>query len=122
MIYLIGRSDAQIKSRGFRIELGEIETALHAVPGIMDAAVVALDSPDAGVTEVCCAYVPSVDSGLSPSAVKKSLTGVLPHYMIPARWMVLESMPHNGNGKADRAVLKQNFQQELFATAAEEGV
>jgi amino acid adenylation domain-containing protein len=122
MIYLIGRSDAQIKSRGFRIELGEIETALHAVPGIMDAAVVALDSPDSGVTEVCCAYVPSADSGLSPSAVKKSLTGVLPHYMIPARWMVLESMPHNGNGKADRAVLKQDFQQELFATAAEEGV
>jgi amino acid adenylation domain-containing protein len=122
MVYLIGRSDSQIKSRGFRIELGEIETALHAVPGIMDAAVVALDSPDSGVTEICCAYVPSPDTTLGPLAVKKNLAGVLPHYMIPARWMVLESMPHNGNGKADRALLKQNFRQELLAHAAGEGV
>lgn len=120
-VYLVGRSDSQIKSRGFRIELGEIETALHAVPGIMDATVVALDSPDSGITEICCAYVPSKGSELVPSAVKKSLAGALPHYMIPARWMVLESMPHNGNGKADRALLKQNFRQELFAHAAGEG-
>jgi len=66
--------------------------------------------------------VPAPGSGLVPLAVKKSLAGVLPHYMIPARWMVLESMPHNGNGKADRALLKQKFRQELFAHAAGEGV
>jgi amino acid adenylation domain-containing protein len=122
MVYLVGRSDSQIKSRGFRIELGEIEAALHSLPGIMDAAAVALDSPDSGVTEICCAYVPSQGSGLVPLAVKKNLAEVLPHYMIPARWMVLESMPHNGNGKADRALLKQKFRQELFAHAAGEGV
>ena len=122
LVYLVGRNDSQIKSRGFRIELGEIETALHGVPGIMDATVVALDSPDSGVTEICCAYVPSQDSGLVPSTVKKSLAQVLPHYMMPARWMVLESMPHNGNGKADRALLKQKFHQELFAHTAGEGV
>jgi amino acid adenylation domain-containing protein len=122
MVYLVGRSDSQIKSRGFRIELGEIETALHGLPGIMDATVVALDFQDSGVTEICCAYVPAPGSGLVPLAVKKSLAGVLPHYMMPARWMVLESMPHNGNGKADRALLKQKFRQELFAHAAGEGV
>jgi amino acid adenylation domain-containing protein len=122
MVYLIGRSDSQIKSRGFRIELGEIETAVHGVPGIMDAAIVALDSEDSGVTEICCAYVPSPDSTLSPLAVKRSLTGVLPYYMIPIRWMALESMPHNGNGKADRALLKQKFRQELLVHAAGEGV
>jgi amino acid adenylation domain-containing protein len=122
MVYLIGRSDSQIKSRGFRIELGEVETALHAVPGIMDAVVVALDSPESGTTEICCAYVLSPDSTLGPLALKKSLAGVLPHYMIPARWMALVSMPHNGNGKADRALLKQKFHQELLAHTAGEGV
>ena len=40
MVYLIGRSDSQIKSRGYRIELGEIEAAVHATPGVQDAAVV----------------------------------------------------------------------------------
>jgi amino acid adenylation domain-containing protein len=121
MVYLIGRSDSQVKSRGFRIELGEIETALHAVRGIMDAAVVALESPESGVTEICCAYVSSPESGLGPLAIKKILAGVLPHYMIPARWLALESMPHNGNGKADRALLKQRFRDELVAHAAGEG-
>jgi amino acid adenylation domain-containing protein len=122
LVYLIGRSDSQIKSRGFRIELGEIETALHAVPGIMDAAVVALDDTVSGVTEICCAYLPSPGSALAPLIVKKTLAGILPHYMIPARWLVLETMPHNGNGKADRALLKQKFRQELSAHAAGEGV
>jgi acyl-coenzyme A synthetase/AMP-(fatty) acid ligase len=122
MVYLIGRSDSQIKSRGFRIELGEIETAMHAVPGIMDAAVVALESPESDITEICCAYVPSPASRIGPVPLKKNLAGVLPHYMIPARWMELESMPHNGNGKADRALLKEKFRQELLAHAAGEGV
>jgi amino acid adenylation domain-containing protein len=122
MIYLLGRSDSQIKCRGHRIELGEIETVLHAVPGIMDAALVALDSQDSGATEICCAYVTSPNSGLGPFAVKKSVTGVLPHYMIPTRWMVLDSMPRNGNGKADRALLKERFCQEAFSQAAGEGV
>jgi acyl-CoA synthetase (AMP-forming)/AMP-acid ligase II len=36
--------------------------------------------------------------------------------------MELESMPHNGNGKADRALLKEKFRQELLAHAAGEGV
>jgi amino acid adenylation domain-containing protein len=122
MVYLIGRSDSQIKSRGFRIELGEIETALHAVPGIIDAAVVALESPESEVTEICCAYVPSPGSKIGPVPLKKNLAGVLPHYMIPARWMELESMPHNGNGKADRSLLKEKFRQELLVHAAGEGV
>ncbi|HVY94365.1 MAG TPA: amino acid adenylation domain-containing protein, partial [Bryobacteraceae bacterium] len=41
---LLGRSDSQIKSRGYRIELGEIEAALHSLPGVQTAAVVAIES------------------------------------------------------------------------------
>jgi amino acid adenylation domain-containing protein len=115
MIYLVGRSDSQIKSRGFRIELGEIETAIHATPGVQDAAVVALDSTDSGSVAICCAYVPAPGCELSPAALKRQVTRALPHYMVPARWMVLERMPHNGNGKTDRALLKQRFREETDA-------
>jgi fengycin family lipopeptide synthetase E len=53
---------------------------------------------------------------LSPAALKVRLAGVLPRYMIPERWMTLDRMPHNGNGKADRTLLKELFRQQAGAT------
>ena len=113
MIYLVGRSDSQIKSRGFRIELGEIETAIHVVPGVQDAAVVALDSTGSEGVAICCAYVPAAGIELPPAALKRELARALPHYMIPARWMLLGEMPHNGNGKIDRTLVKERFRQAV---------
>src|SRR5437867_2058156 len=78
LIYLVGRSDSQIKSRGYRIELGEIETAVHAVPGVQDAVVVAVDTAGFEGTAICCAYVPLPGSELSPVTLKKLLARVLP--------------------------------------------
>ena len=115
MIYLVGRSDSQIKSRGFRIELGEIETAIHAAPGVQDAAVVALDSTGADGVAICCAYVPAPGYELPPAALKREVARALPHYMIPVRWMLLGDMPHNGNGKIDRALVKDRFRQAVDA-------
>jgi len=111
MIYLVGRSDSQIKSRGYRIELGEIEAALHATPGVQNAAVVAVDT---GTDDrmICCAYVPLSGADLPPAALKRQLAKVLPRYMIPARWMPLKGMPLNGNGKTDRTLLKEQFRTE----------
>ena len=110
LFYLIGRSDSQIKSRGYRIELGEIEAAVHALPEVQDAAVVALDSDEPDARSIACAYVlhPGVD--LAPLALKKKLTEVLPAYMLPRQWMSLPQLPRNNNGKTDRPLLKQQFQ------------
>lgn len=118
LIYLVGRSDSQIKSRGYRIELGEIEAALHAIPDLQDAAVVALDSAGADAKTICCAYVPPPGVELTPTVLKGRLARVLPRYMIPERWLILKSMPHNGNGKADRTLLKEMFHREAGANGA----
>jgi acyl-CoA synthetase (AMP-forming)/AMP-acid ligase II len=118
LIYLLGRSDSQIKSRGYRIELGEIEAALHAIPEMQDAAVVALDFEGADSKTICCAYVPLPGNELTPAALKGRLARLLPRYMIPERWMILERMPHNGNGKADRTLLRERFHLEAGANGA----
>lgn len=116
-IYLVGRSDTQIKSRGYRIELGEIEVAMHAMPGIQDAAVVAVEAPGLEGMAICCAYVPSPGSELSTLSLKRSLALVLPAYMLPAYWMVLGRMPRNGNGKTDRTWLKEQFRVQTAPPA-----
>jgi amino acid adenylation domain-containing protein len=115
LIYLVGRADTQIKSRGYRIELGEIETALHTVPGVRDAAVVAVDGGGFEGLTICCAYVAAPGAELSPRKLKQHLIRALPSYMIPARWRELDRLPLNGNGKIARPVLKQQFQNETVA-------
>jgi len=112
LIYLIGRSDSQFKSRGYRIELGEIEAAVHANPGVQDAAVVVIDAEASEDKTICCAYVSRPGLDLAPLTLKRQLTTTLPRYMMPQRWMALEEMPRNGNGKTDRPLLRQQFEQE----------
>lgn len=111
LVYLLGRADSQIKIRGHRIELGDIEAALHATPGIQDAAVVAVDGSEEGEKAICCAYVAADTPDLPLMVLKKKLSKALPRHMIPTKWLALDTMPRNANGKIDRAWLKTRFAQ-----------
>jgi len=103
-IEFCGRIDQQVKIRGFRIELGEIEAVLGAVPGIRNAAVTAADSGHGERRLV--AYVQPGD-GQTPDvqAIRAQLARVLPDYMVPLRYVVLDRFPTTANGKLDRAAL-----------------
>jgi acyl-coenzyme A synthetase/AMP-(fatty) acid ligase len=109
LIYFVGRTDSQIKSRGYRIELGEIETALNAVHLTEACAVVAIKTDGFEGHTVCCAYVPPNNSGLTVAKLRAELAKMLPAYMLPSRWMTLDQMPLNVNGKYDRKTLKDLF-------------
>ncbi len=115
LVYFLGRADSQIKSRGYRIELGEIETVLNALGILRECAVVAIDTGGFEGATICCAYV-QAESETTPAALRKALGQRLPNYMLPARWLALEKLPKNGNGKIDRRSLKEGFQ--LIARAA----
>jgi len=108
-VYFLGRADSQIKSRGYRIELGEIETALNTLGMTQDCAVVAIDRGGFEGAIICCAYVPQKDADVTHALLCSSLGKKVPGYMIPARWMSLECMPLNVNGKYDRRKLKEDF-------------
>jgi non-ribosomal peptide synthetase component F len=115
-IYFVGRSDSQIKSRGYRIELGEIETALSAISEIKESAVVAVPSDSFDNNLICCAYCP-VNPEISPVGLRQTLRQTLPSYMLPSRWLSLEAIPKNANGKIDRPLLRSWFSNEISATA-----
>jgi amino acid adenylation domain-containing protein len=109
VLHYVGRVDSQIKSRGYRIELGEIETALSAVAGVAECAVVAVPSDGFEGTAICCSWASRADAELDPRKLRHALTGVLPSYMLPSRWLHLEALPKNTSGKIDRRLLKERF-------------
>jgi amino acid adenylation domain-containing protein len=112
LIYYLGRADSQIKSRGYRIELGEIETALNALNLTEECAIVAINTEGFEGVAICCAYVPFQNADASPVRLRTELSKVLPGYMLPGRWLQLERLPKNANGKIDRKALREQFQQE----------
>ncbi|MGE0131182.1 MAG: amino acid adenylation domain-containing protein [Blastocatellales bacterium] len=109
LVYFLGRADSQIKSRGYRIELGEIETALNALGLTQDCAVVAINTERFEGAIICCAYVPSPGREVTSILLRGMVGKSLPGYMLPARWMCLDRMPLNVNGKYDRRKLKEDF-------------
>jgi amino acid adenylation domain-containing protein len=109
LVYFCGRADSQIKSRGYRIELGEIEAALNTLDGVHEGAVVALQSDGFEGSTICCAYVSKTGVDVTPIALRRALSGLLPTYMLPARWLAFTEFPRNANGKIDRPRLRQVF-------------
>jgi amino acid adenylation domain-containing protein len=122
LVYFLGRADSQIKSRGYRIELGEIETAMNALADVRECAVVGVDTGGFEGTTICCAYAPKDGRTLEPATAGGELRRALPAYMIPARWLVLDALPKNVNGKIDRRSIRESFEAQLAAHEGEPGV
>jgi len=112
LIYFHGRQDSQVKSRGYRIELGEIEAALHVLDCVHESAVVDVNIGGFEGATICCAYVPQPNAPITVSLLREELGQVLPTYMLPSRWLAVETLPRNANGKIDRGILRERFRQE----------
>ncbi|MFE9116185.1 amino acid adenylation domain-containing protein [Streptomyces sp. NPDC007172] len=98
-----GRTDDQVKIRGFRIELGEIETALARLPGVDQACVLAL--AHGGRKQLVGYVVPAAGSELDPGRLHDELTALLPEFMVPSAFAVLDRLPLTAHGKVDRRAL-----------------
>lgn len=101
-----GRTDDQVKIRGFRIEPSEIENILSEQPEVQEAIVVALKRDQEGHDKYLAAYlVPEEGAELEQDQLRKSIQEILPDYMVPSVFIVLEALPLTPSGKIDRKAL-----------------
>ena len=119
LFHYLGRTDSQIKNRGYRIELGEIEVALGSLDDLMEAAIVGVEVGGFEGTAICAAYVAEPDRGVSPQHLRKSLSNLVPRYMLPGQWVELDALPKNANGKIDRPALRRVFEERMATDRSE---
>lgn len=102
-VIILGRKDNQVKLRGLRIELGEIEGLIDKQPHIKKSVV--LIKKLNGVDNICAYY--TADCDINPEELKKTLSASLTHYMVPAAYMQLDTIPVTPNGKTNTKALPE---------------
>jgi len=100
-----GRADSQVKVRGFRIELGEVRAAVSRCAGVGRAVVTVRE--DRPGDRRLVAYVQQAPDAppLSPAALRDETSALLPSYMTPSAFVVVDSWPLTPNGKLDHRAL-----------------
>ena len=99
-----GRSDDQVKIRGFRIELGEVEAALLRHPRLGQVLARVREEND---RPTLVAYVVPADDAEAPGTaeLREYASRALPHHMVPAAFVFLNTMPLTASGKLDHRSL-----------------
>lgn len=111
---ILGRCDYMVKVRGYSIELGAVEAAIEeSLP--VKGCVVAADGNEGEDKRLVAYLVPNKgredEFDIDPktgrsSAVRSILKDSLPHYAIPAAFVVADSLPlQETTGKVDRTEL-----------------
>ncbi|KAB8028094.1 non-ribosomal peptide synthetase [Fluviispira multicolorata] len=111
-IEFIGRIDEQIKVRGFRVELGEIENVLFKHQDILNTIVLAQKNAH-GENYLTAYIVCDKKKKIETNVIKEFIKNYLPDYMIPARYIFIDYIPLNQNGKVDKDELRK-MEYNLF--------
>jgi amino acid adenylation domain-containing protein len=112
-----GRIDHQIKLRGYRIEVAEVESALKQHQAIQDVVVcVREDEPGDRRLVAYLTAVPAAE--ISSADVRTYLREILPEYMVPSTFVVLDKLPLTLTGKVDRKRLPVPEPSHLDSEAA----
>nr|WP_285895865.1 hypothetical protein [Trueperella bernardiae] len=104
-----GRLHNVINSGGVNIQAEEIQAVLAQMEGISDCAVVG--TPDEKWGETVSAAVVMQAGHATPTLedVQRHVGSRLARFKVPRKLIVVDALPINGNGKADRNALVAMF-------------
>jgi amino acid adenylation domain-containing protein len=104
LLEYVGRQDHQVKVRGNRIELEEVEAALRSLPMVRDAVVHVQDAGTARARLVAL-VVPAGPDATTVHDLHQHSARLLPPYMVPSAFGLVETLPRLSNGKVARDAL-----------------
>jgi acyl carrier protein len=103
-LFHLGRKDFQVNIRGFRVETGEVERALLNHKAIREVVVTA-QGDKFGNSRLVAYFLPTSKPGPKIGELRSALKLKLPHYMVPAAFVQVDSFPLLPSGKINRKVL-----------------
>lgn len=112
-LYFVGRKDDMIKSSGYRVSPSEVEEVIYQQPRVIEAAALGLPHPELG-QGIVIVYRSECKQNLEQQ-LATLCRSELANFMQPHRYLKLDDMPHNANGKIDRALLSQKL-KHIFNT------
>jgi fatty-acyl-CoA synthase len=105
---LRGRIAEVIVRGGEKVHASQVESELGAFDSVAEAAVVGV--PDEILHErVVAAVVERPGRRFEPEEVRAGLRARLADYAVPDRFLVVDELPRNANGKVDRAQVRAAF-------------
>ena len=113
-IKLLGRIDDQVHIKGHRIELNEIQITLSTHPLIAAAQVISHREEHGG--QILLAFlVSSAAQRPVPDEIRRFLLKKIPEYMVPSKYIILDTFPLTKSGKVDRQLLSsENYTHLKF--------
>jgi len=112
LLFFEGRMDEQIKLSGYRIELGDVEANLRALAIVRDAVVIPVIKGDTVPSLAAFVVLAARDDASHfdlSHRIRTQLSERLPRYMLPRKFVFLDSFPMTANGKVDRGRLAKSL-------------
>ncbi|MEL7486707.1 MAG: AMP-binding protein, partial [Pseudomonadota bacterium] len=110
---LVGRAKDLIIAGGYNIYPKEIESALDAVDGVKESAVVGVPHGDMG--EGVIAVLIADEAGPPTDAALAAALETLARFKRPRRTFFVDDLPRNAMGKVQKQILRERFKDAFSA-------
>lgn len=104
-LMFVARKDFQVKINGFRVELEEIQNQYFDISGGRYSVVIPFTNTQ-GNTELAIVIE---GKEYDTERDRNALSSRLPAYEVPGKWLFVDSIPLNQNGKIDRNKIRKIF-------------
>ncbi len=101
---VLGRRDARVKVRGQRVDLGAVERTIRDLEEVGNAAA-ALRVVGSGEPRLVAWVEPAPSRAPTAASIRREVRARAPAHWVPARVVVMSSLPLTASGKVDREAL-----------------